>query len=159
MILKTLKYISRGIYVLAGVLLVLFLVPQTGYKALTVQTGSMRPAIPQGSLVIDQKPDIKTLNVGDVVTYINPYNTKQTITHRIVRTETKSGLPAFVTKGDANASPDREILGGNVVGRVVFHVPYVGTGINWLRTPWGLILLIFIPGILIITDESRRMFK
>jgi hypothetical protein len=46
----------------------------------------------------------------------------------------------FVTKGDANDSPDSEpVLGANVAGKVIFTIPKVGwiaVGVkNWLFAP------------------------
>jgi len=156
-ILRIVKYLAISIYALCGIMLIVFLVPKTGWKALNVLTGSMTPAIPRGSIVIIHRVDIHTLKVGDVVTYIDPYNTKETITHRIV-TVTKNGqIPAFVTKGDANKTPDREILGGNIVGKVEYHAPKVGRVLAWARKPIGLIILVIIPGLLIIIDEIKRM--
>lgn len=154
---KLFKVLAIGFYLVVGVLLVLFLVPQTGYKAYVVQTGSMAPAISQGSLVIDHHVNPRTIKAGEVITYINPQNTRQTITHRVVKSEARPGLTALVTKGDANQAPDREILGGSVVGRVVLHIPYLGSATNWLHTLPGLFLLVLLPGLIIIIDEIRRM--
>lgn len=158
-ILRISKYVLISIYALCGIMLLVFLVPRTGWKALNVATGSMSPAIPAGSLVVIHHTDIRQLRVGQVVTYINPYNTKETITHRIVVVTKAGQIPAFITKGDANKTPDRQILGGNVVGTVVYHAPHVGRVLAWTRRPVGLILLVIIPGLLIIIDEIRRMVQ
>ncbi len=158
-ILSIVKYLLISIYALCGIMLVVFLVPKTGWKALNVATGSMTPAVPQGSLVIIHHVNPNTLKTGDVVTYINPYNTKETITHRIVGVGHEGKIIAFTTKGDANQTADKQILGGNVVGQVVWHAPHVGKVLAWGRQPIGLILLVIIPGLFIIVDEIRRMVK
>lgn len=157
MILKTLKILAVSIYAVCGGLLIFFTLPQTGWKALSVATGSMTPAIPQGSLVLVHRIPNRSLKVGDVVTYINPSNTKQTITHRIVEVTSKQGLPVFITRGDANQANDPEILGGNIVGKVEWYLPIIGKIISLVHKPIGLILLVVIPGILIIIDEMRRL--
>ncbi|HUD11709.1 MAG TPA: signal peptidase I [Candidatus Saccharimonadia bacterium] len=157
--LKAIKIIAISIYAVCGGLLILFAIPSVGWKALEVATGSMTPAIPQGSLVIIHKVSPMTLKVGNVVTYIDPYNTKLTITHRIIKVTTKSGLPAFVTKGDANKVADREILGGNVVGKVEWHVPHLGNILSYLHKPLGLVVIIFIPALFIIFEECRRLAR
>lgn len=158
-VLRIVKYGAISIYAICGIMLLVFLVPKTGWKALNVATGSMTPAIPQGSLVIIHHTNPHTLRVGDVVTYIDPYNTKETITHRIVTVTHNGSIIAFITKGDANQTPDKEILGGNVVGVVVYHAPRAGRVLAWARRPIGLILLVIIPGLLIIIDEIRLMVK
>jgi signal peptidase I len=154
---KVIKYITAGIYALCGLALLVFFVPATGFKAKSVATGSMRPAIPPGSLVIIQKVPLSSPSVGDVITFKNPANTKQTITHRIVSQETKEHLPFFTTKGDANPTHDQEIVGGLVLGKVVLHLPVVGALTDWVKTPLGLLVIIIVPGLLIIYDESRRL--
>lgn len=153
--IKALKIFCAAICVISGIILVVFLVPQSGFKAMSVLTGSMNPAIPQESLVIVQRVPYSKLEVGDVVTYINPQNTKQTITHRIVELKTKQGLPALITKGDANEQNDAEILGGNVVGRVTWHYPKIGGFLNHSKGWPIIILLVFIPAAFIIYDEIR----
>ncbi len=158
-ITKTLKFLSLAIFVVGGGLLLLFAIPQTGLKALTVVTGSMRPTIPPGSLVLVRRVPNAQLHIGDVVTYINPRNTQQTITHRIIELKPQAGLPGFITKGDANNSADQPILGGNVVGKVIWHVGVVGRIVNWSKTPLGLALLLGIPGIIIILDEIQLLKK
>ncbi|MFI5240454.1 MAG: signal peptidase I [Candidatus Saccharimonadia bacterium] len=157
MILKTLKILAISIYVVCGGLLLIFAIPRVGWKALDVATGSMTPAIPQGSLVFIHAVRPSNIKVGNVVTYINPADTKQTITHRVVKVTTKLNLPAFITKGDANSVSDPEILGGNIVGKVEWHLPYLGTLIGYARKPLGLIILVIIPGVLIVIDELRRL--
>ena len=106
-ILRIAKYSALSIYALSGIMLLVFLVPKTGWKALSVATGSMTPAVPQGSLVIIHHVDPHTLRVGDVVTYIDPYNTKETITHRVVTVTHSGSIPAFVTKGGALSLPSK----------------------------------------------------
>jgi signal peptidase I len=158
-LLSAVKYLVLASYVVAGLLLVVFALPSTGWKALTVLTGSMRPTITPGSLVFVHRVPNRSLRVGDVITYINPRNTAQTITHRITETREDHGLPAFVTQGDANPVADPQILGGNVVGRVVWHVPYLGTVVGWTKSPLGLVLLLGLPALLIIIDEVRLLVR
>lgn len=154
-VLTAAKYLLVAGYLLCGVALAVFLLPKTGWRALNILTGSMRPAVPQGSLVIIHNVPTRDIHPGDVITFINPVNAKQTITHRVVETKTVASLPGFVTRGDANNSDDQPILAGNVVGKVVWHAPNIGHWLNTARKPIWVILLVAIPGILIIIDELR----
>src|SRR5476649_2056722 len=70
-----------------------------GGKLLSVQTGSMTPYIRKGDLVAVTRVPKTQLRVGDVVTYINPRNIKQTITHRIIALPSKANYQKFVVKG------------------------------------------------------------
>ncbi len=145
------------IYALCGLALLVFIVPATGLKAKSVPTGSMRPAISPGSLVIIQSVPLSQLAVGDIITYRDSDDPKTTITHRIIKEEQKAGTPFYVTKGDANAREDAEIVGGQVVGRVIFGVPVLGAVSDWLKKPVGLLLVVVLPGLYVIYDEVRRL--
>ncbi len=155
--IKVIKIICASICVISGIILAVFLLPFTGLKAMSVLTGSMTPAIPQDSLVIIQRTRPSQLRSGDVITYINPRNTSQTITHRIVEVKSDKGLSAFITKGDANQVADQEILGGNVVGKVVWHYPKIGGLLNHSKGWPVIVLFVFIPAAFIIYDEIRLL--
>src|ERR1700733_6907932 len=92
-----------------------------GWKALSVPTGSMRPHIPPGSLVLTHNVPLSSIKVGDVITYINPENMKSTVTHRVIKEYKLDGkVPAFITKGDANPSRDPwTVVGGLVQGKAI----------------------------------------
>jgi signal peptidase I len=158
-LLAAFKYIGISIYLICGFMLVVLLLPWTGWKALVVATPSMTPAIGVGELVLVRSIPPSQLQIGDVVTYINPNNPKQKITHRIISKDIKydGRIPVFVTKGDANKIPDAEIVGGNVVGKVVLHNLWLGRLVRAMQSPWGLIALVGLPAAVIIWDESRRL--
>jgi signal peptidase I len=127
---------------------------------MSIPTGSMNPAIKPGSLVLVHSVSTPSLKVGDIITYTNPRNQKETVTHRIAQTyQISDTVPAFVTKGDANPSADPPIVSGMVKGRVETITPYLGTAINWLKTLPGLIAIIYIPALFVIIEEIRRLTK
>jgi len=129
-----------------------------GWKALSVPTGSMRPAIPPGSLVLMHRVPVTTLKVGDVITYANPLKPGSTVTHRIIKSYKLDGkIPAFITKGDANSSPDRPVVGGQVQGKAVWHVPYLGKAMMWSKTWTGIAVLVYLPALLIMLEEIMRL--
>jgi signal peptidase len=151
------KYLTLAIYAVCGIALLTFMVPATGLQAKSVATGSMHPAIPTGSLVIIQKTPISQLAVGDIVTYKKGPGSPVTITHRIVEAEKKAGIPFFITKGDANPGPDPAVPGGMIIGKVIFHLPYVGAVTSAIKAPVALLLIVILPGLLIIIVESHRL--
>ncbi len=109
-----------------------------GFSAMRVLTSSMEREIPQGSLIITQHVDPKTLEVGDDITYLSGLNA--TITHRIVAiTEnySGSGQRAFTTQGIMNESPDSLLVPeANVVGKVIFHSLALGKFLYFVRQYW-----------------------
>ena len=118
------------------------------YKLFVVMSGSMEPTIKTGSVVV-VKPE-KTYVKGDVITFQDPTKSKTTITHRIF----EASGSAFLTKGDANKTPDTtEIRKGQILGKEILTVPFIGFVINFAKTQVGLILLVIIPAVIIVYNE------
>jgi signal peptidase len=115
--------------VIVGALAVLTVVPRAVHgSALTVLTGSMTPSIPVGSVVLVRPVDPGTLHVGDVITYQKQPGKPEYITHRITAIHTGTTPVTLTTKGDANRGADPwSVPVTSVRGRVLFHVPYLGT--------------------------------
>ena len=100
-----------------------------GINEFNVLTGSMTPTYPIGSLVFVQPKDPSTIRPGEVVTVIMNENLDM-VTHRVTQNNYEN--KTLTTKGDANNSEDAPSLYENVVGVVVFSVPYVGTVIDYV---------------------------
>lgn len=142
--------------VMVGSAAILF-APHLGWRIDNVLSGSMSPAITVGSAVVTQPVDVRTIDVGDVITYRSPRNGEVT-THRVV--EIKSEIPrTFITKGDANEDVDPyTVPATNVEGKIVFDVPLLGYVADFIKTPMGFILVLGVPGGLIILLELRKMW-
>jgi signal peptidase len=155
--LKTIYFIFGTFIAIIGVLLVVSSLPVTGnYKVMVVQSGSMEPAIKTGGIVL-VKP-IAEYKVGDVISFLNGKNRKQSITHRIAEIKEDKGRQVYVTKGDANEERDpEEILKRSITGKVLFTVPYLGYAINAAKKPFGFIAIIAIPAFIIIFDEAKKI--
>jgi signal peptidase len=121
--------LSLLLAVIVGALAVLTVVPRAVHgSALTVLTGSMTPTIPVGSVVVVQPVDAGTLHVGDVITYQRTPGKPDYVTHRITAIHTGTTPVTLTTKGDANRGEDVSPVPVTAVrGRVLFHVPYLGT--------------------------------
>ena len=131
-----------------------------GFRAFTVMSGSMEPAIDVGSLVITQYAHPASLEKGDVITFIRPSKEREFITHRIIDIKNKENLAIFKTKGDHNNSVDSWVLaGGGVVGKVVYSVPYLGYLLSFSKTKLGIALFILIPAFIIIYSEVTNIIS
>ena len=148
-----------AIYAVLVLAILFFSLPFTGWRALSVQTGSMVPAIRPGALVIDHSVDVNDLSVGDVITYRTLKDPNVMITHRIVDFQYRGVLRDVVVKGDANHQADPPVLASQIVGRVVVSVPYVGRAIDLLHTLSGLLLLVYIPALGIVIYELQLMVR
>lgn len=155
------KLFKIGAYVfyIAIAVVALFLlasvVPMAGVKTFVVQSGSMEPAIKTGSVVVVKSAD--TYAVGDVITFGPRTKTKSPTTHRIVEVKADGN---YVTRGDANNAEDmRTVSRYEVIGRVLFSVPFVGYAVAAAQKPWGFVLIIGIPAAIIIWEESHKIWR
>ena len=118
------------------------------YKLMVVLSGSMEPEIKTGSVVI-VKPEI-FYKAGDVITFREINNPKIATTHRIFAIS-EDGI---ITKGDANKSTDSaKVAGGQIIGKTVFSLPYLGYPVSFAKTQQGLLALVIIPAVIIIYSE------
>lgn len=127
------------VVVCVGLLLAVGLGPRTGrYRTLTVLSGSMRPGIPIGAVVVVTPEQPDQLRVGQIITYRIPIDDHHVVSHRVVKILEGGARPVFQTKGDANDSPDpwiAQVNGGETLWRVRFVVPGLGRTLQWLRGP------------------------
>lgn len=166
-IAKKLNILGKIIYALAVVSLVVIALGVTmsaldvpgGVKLFTVQSGSMEPVVKTGSVVI-VKPQNEYYQ-GDIITFKDVEKPKVTITHRINSVvEGDSGERLFETKGDANEGADLDKTSKeNVLGKVVFNVPYLGYPVAFAKTQTGFIVLIIIPATLLVYGELMNIKK
>src|SRR3990172_4785606 len=130
-------------------------------RPLVVQTGSMAPSIPAGSLVVVAKKGTDGAGVNyvenDVITF---QKGKELVSHRVVNVIRENEEKFFQTKGDANQEPDPELVPDKqVVGRVVFAAPFVGKFVSYARQPLGFILLITVPTLFFIISELLMLIE
>ena len=157
-IFKIIYYIFLAFIGVIALLLIVSVFPITGnYKLMIVQSGSMTPAIKMGSVVV-AKP-AENYQIGDVITF-GPYTrTQAPTTHRIYDIKVTDGNPVYITKGDANNAPDqREITKRDIVGKVLFSIPYLGYAVDFAKRPLGFSLIIIVPAALIIIDEIKNIY-
>lgn len=133
--------------------------PIGGWRALSVQTGSMAPAIKPGALVLVQRVPETSLQVGDVITYANEQTPGTTLTHRIVDIKKTNGAQQIIVKGDANNVNDAPIAPSQVVGKVAQSIPGLGRVSDFVRKPLGLALLVYLPALLIVIYELKLLIK
>lgn len=112
-----------------------------GYSAAVVASGSMEPALSVDDMILNHTQD--GYAVGDIITFAKG---SSLTTHRIVAV-TDEG---YITQGDANNAPDPDpVAPREVVGRVVVHLPGIGSLLAALKTPLGMTLLFFVGLILL----------
>lgn len=130
-----------------------------GVKLYAVTSPSMEPALAVGEVVMTAPFKFENLKENDIITfYIN--QNLQTATHRI--TAINKDAQTFMTKGDNNDNADGSpVLYGNVVGKVVVSVPFIGYALVYLTTlqgklTIGALLLIFVILLFLWDDGSKK---
>ena len=104
-----------------------------GFRVYNVVSASMEPEISKGDLVVVKVKSGTEVQSGDVVTYYPIGDNVTTVTHRVINTMMKDGQVYIQTKGDAVDTADPLITADDIVGVVVFHIPFVGAIINWIQ--------------------------
>jgi signal peptidase len=132
-ILQTLSWML--LLSIAALLIAMIGLPRvTGATPYTVLTGSMRPGMPPGSLVVTKPVEAGKLKVGDAITYQLRSGEPEVVTHRIISlSQTLGGETLFITQGDANPGPDEKpVKAAQIRGVVWYSIPLVGYVNSWL---------------------------
>ncbi|MFJ9389500.1 signal peptidase I [Nocardioides sp. NPDC101246] len=124
------QFVVWFVIIAAGAVIVLGVAAPriVGGEAFTVLSGSMRPGMPPGSLVVVRPVDPTTLRIGDVITFQLRSGEPAVATHRItgIGTDT-TGERVFTTRGDANDADDvKPVRMVQVRGERWYWLPYVG---------------------------------
>lgn len=147
-----------GILAVAGLFLASVLPIPGQIEIKIVQSGSMEPAIKTGGIVVIQPQ--ASYSIGDVVTFGKDTKTDVPTTHRIMEERSEGSVTYFTTKGDANEEIDaNEVLAHDVIGKVLFTVPYAGYILDFAKQPLGFTFMIGIPAALIVLYEVLGIFS
>ncbi|MEM1520780.1 MAG: signal peptidase I [Candidatus Korarchaeum sp.] len=122
-----------------------------------VTSGSMKPTLEPGDLVIVVGCDPYQLTEGDVIVFRVPWSSNMVV-HRIVRVERGPDGPLFYTKGDNNAIIDPGYRKpSDIYGKVVFRVPLIGSILEFFQLlPVKVAIVGLIVGYLIY-DYSKEL--
>lgn len=92
----------------------------TNLCSYTVITGSMKPGINPGDIVMVKSISLNEIERGDIVTF---YKGRDIITHRAIENDGDG----ILTKGDNNnVSDDGQVNSEDFIGKVIFVIPKLG---------------------------------
>ncbi|MCW2843160.1 MAG: signal peptidase [Nocardioides sp.] len=114
---------------IGATLLVALIIPRVaGATPYVIETGSMEPGMPPGTLVVVKPVPAAEIGPGDVVTYQIKSGDSTVVTHRVVTVGFDgTGAPRWRTQGDANPSADANwVLPVQMQGRKWYAIPYLG---------------------------------
>ena len=139
---------------------------RTDHPLMAVASGSMRPTLEIGDLIVVQGGlNGSEINAapkdapqpGDIIVFPGERVGRpgELIVHRAVNKTKKdaNGLWRFKTQGDANSMADPGyVKETEIVGKLVGRVPLLGWPNLFLQTPQGKLLIIILLGVLIIIE-------
>ncbi|HPX93366.1 MAG TPA: signal peptidase I [Bacillota bacterium] len=163
------KILSFSIHFLVWMLLSFLLIAAAltagarliGYTPYVVLSGSMEPAIPTGALIYVRATDPYRVKEGDPITFhLNQGG--PVATHRVIEIDATNRY--FITKGDANNSPDgMPVQFSNLIGTPRFTLPAAGFVYHALSTspgkPLALAFIIASIAAMLAVDGNRNWKK
>lgn len=106
---------------------ILSLIFHTSVPIAVVESGSMVPTLEKGDLIFSIGVTSSSLKVGDIILFKSPQDPNIIIVHRIIRIYKNGDTILIQTKGDNNPVPDPWTINGDqVLGKVIFRIPYLG---------------------------------
>ena len=143
--------IVTGFFIVVLVLAVIGYKGIFGYRYLDILTSSMRPTMPEGTLVVIKETKASDLKVGDIITYL-PSKATDYVTHRI---KSINDNGTFITKGDANNTVDiSPVSEKQIAGKVVFKILYLGAIFMFIQKH-AVFVIVILAFILFIPDVVR----
>jgi signal peptidase len=122
---------ALALVMLAAVLLVRL----AGYRPLIDYSNSMRPAIDAGDILISHGAPAQSIHPGDIVSFNDPALEGRLVTHRVLAIHAEHQRLYFLTRGDANAVPERwSVARTGSVAKVDLRIPAVGWAAAWLNS-------------------------
>ncbi len=106
-----------------------------GATPYAIETGSMRPGLPPGTLAVVRPTPVEQIAGGSVVTYQLRSGDPTVVTHRVasVGIDTQ-GKYRFRTQGDANDATDPEpVRPVQLKGVLWYKVPYLGYANEYIQ--------------------------
>ncbi|WP_151083975.1 signal peptidase I [Nocardioides cynanchi] len=136
------------------------------YQARPVLSGSMRPGLSVGGIVVTKRVPVSSLEVRDVIVFHRPDVPSELVVHRIIALHRTGGETVIRTQGDANPvrDPWRVTLRGSTAYRAQFSLPLVGYAAIWWHQPATRTLVLTLAGlcalaalaVLLMSALSRR---
>jgi signal peptidase len=125
----------------------------TSNPLVVVESESMVPTLNVGDLLVLQAQPADDIVVGSIIVFNTNYHDKP-IVHRVVEIQNVSGELHYYTLGDNNDVQDPGYrVYADIIGVVVFVIPYVGHITLFLHEPFGFAIVIILFVVLLILPE------
>ena len=157
---RLLPYVVLGALIGVALLVAAATAPSLfGYHTYIVHGGSMGDGLLQGSVAVSKATSAQELSIGDIVAR-RASPDSPVVLHRIVDIDVVDGQRFFVTQGDANETPDPDMVAfEGTCDRVVYSIPFVGSLLDYASGGKGLLLLIVSPLALLMVMYLREKWS
>ncbi len=139
----------------------------TSNPVLVVEGNSMFPTLKDGDLVLlkgvsstEIAEDFQDGQQDIIVFFSDIY--KRYVVHRVhnIATDESGAFLGFVTKGDNNNVVDPGVVTeSEVLGKVINHIPFLGSFVKFFRSPPGAVLLAIVIIVLIVWSVVDEIGK
>lgn len=125
-------------------------------------SGEKEGHLEKGDIALVSDKSNQSYIEGDVVLYMNE---DTPVCHRIVQVKIDdNGNKTYVAKGDKNDCVDLgDISEDAIIGKVTGRLPHLGSIINFMASPLGMIICIIIPlaiiGLIFFRGSKKKAFK
>jgi signal peptidase I len=141
---------------LATLLMTAFLM---GWRFQPIETASMAPHYPAGSLAVVVPIDPAEVRPGMPIVFVDPMEPTRLVAHRAIR-QVDSEPPAWRTQGDANRDIDPlPVRAAAIQGRVAWAIPGLGEVVMAVRGGPAVILLVVMPLSILALTELRDVWR
>ena len=131
------------------------------FNTYVIITESMIPTINVNDAIVVKRVKDNTLSIGDIITFSSNdiYFKGLTVTHRVVGKQLGAdGNYIYRTKGDNNSLEDTALVNSdNIYGKVVIKLPKIGYVQLFVSSPFGFVVSIIVPVLLVIVYEVWRI--
>jgi signal peptidase len=161
---RLLRVADRGSSVVCGCALILLaalaVATVSGYRPLIEHSGSMRPAIQTGDLLLTHARPAASIRVGEIVSFDDPALNGRLVTHRVVAVHSSAQRIDFLTRGDANpASESWSVARHDSVGTLDARIPGVGRAVAWVTDRWVRTVVLTLVALVLSTALLRRIWR
>jgi signal peptidase len=113
-----------------------------GIKTYVIISGSMKPNLDIGDIVIVKKASEEELNEGDIIAFRQGQNV---ITHRISEIIVENGEKVYKTKGDSNNTEDSGTIKYELIeGKMINKIDFLGNISLFLQNKIVIIIILIV---------------
>jgi signal peptidase I len=120
----------------------------------------MQPAINAGDVLISQAVPAQSIRPGDIVSFRDWALQGRLVTHRVLAIDAKRQRLYFLTRGDANAVPERwSVARMGSVAKVDLRIPEVGWAAAWLNNGLARTAMLSLLALVLGAALLRRIWR